>query len=449
MKAAPSILIHTARIYIYFLALGGFLASDLINKKTLYLNISNSLDFTFFLICSFFIIYSTLKSPNKNKIVTIAMIFLFFFIPYTLIISIINNSEIGNSLRNIYAQTRLIITLSAFLLLSEMLHSGMIFSISKKIKKDIYFLATIQISASFIQIFYPDIAIKIIPNVNPFDSSLRAFINDNEISGVFRNTIDFSFFLLASYIVLHALNLIENKKNHIAISLVFGFFIIKSGSMAAVVCFFTFFISTLIIRLKIKTKLIIAIIISLVFLYFVIANIESISQELNAKIENMMLSRLGLIFISFPEMLSTIPLKIFFGISQDLSIVLQNIQNYSNAPTVFYIDEGATNLINDVYWLALLFTCGIPLGFLYIFILFKLWKQYSYAEYKNSIFHTVVLMVLFIGFFNQVIFIRSFIYVLILGILPYSIFIKNQNQHQFFANSKQLKNIRDENLTNK
>lgn len=288
---------------------------------------------------------------------------------------------------------------------------------------DIRLIITLQFLAAGVQVLDPTTGALFIPAISELQSGFAA-LDEGDVSGLLPNSIDFAYLAVAAYIVL-TLDAVKRrgKPPNLLVSIVFGFFIQASGSDAATVCFVCYFLWLHGSLMNPRLRKILTVALVTTTSLFLVANAIALETVLIAKIDNMMLSRLGLIFISAPQLVSQQPSFLLTGLGPDFEMVGAVLAGLPDALAVL-AESGGFTIVNDVFWFAAVVSLGIPLAFAYTGGMLQLLSRLSGPETSNGrlpkLFRTLALMILFAGLFNQILLVRSFYTVLLIGMFGHA-----------------------------
>lgn len=287
-----------------------------------------------------------------------------------------------------------------------------ILSLSPKInvvEKLIYHLKIITaiiLTIATICIFMGSRAELLLPVMSKDATGLRE-ISSGYYSAIFPNTIDLGFLLVMLFIVWS-----NDRKfglgKYILFSLWTGFCIFKTGSATATAVFSLIFFLRLTENNKILRNTLVSfglvIVIALYFRY---------QYEISLVIENMQLSRLGIISLTGPDFIKEFSTDTLWGIGNDADVVLNKVNSYPEKVHMLYYMEDLS-AFGDVYWVALLVFHGI-FGLLIIgYIFYKIYHgicKYNIND-KNFNFKRIIkwsyIAIFLLGFMNQVLVVKTF-----------------------------------------
>lgn len=256
--------------------------------------------------------------------------------------------------------------------------------------------------STFINIF--------LPNSVMFGIALPTAYWDQSISTTFINTIEYSFFILSL-----ALIIIFSEKGIIIRWTVFIITFIMSvisNSVATILCliFPAYFL--------VKQKWLFAFFF-IMFSVFVVINNKSIirsftKNEIKTFSQYIEISndynRIGYFTKLLPEFFTGNFKDILLGIGIDNSLVKKKFSSYKDLPLMLKENDNKLILLKDVYWVSVIILQGVIAFSIFIWML---WFLSGYAKKKLEgdnyfLVLTFILVVIFLGFFNQIMDIKSF-----------------------------------------
>ena len=292
------------------------------------------------------------------------------------------------------------------------------------IRRDLYFLSGLQMLVSSLQLLAPSVGRAFLVRLSKRQSSYLVFSHAHT-PGTFPNSIDFAYFLFAAYAVIYYDMTLHSKRPPILMTLIFFFFIAVSGSLTATICF-GLLASFLYFRAAGKASLATAFLLSATTVPLLALNSSTVAQAIRLKVANMMLSRLGLLFISAPDLLTKYPWLALFGASGDFHFLLRLIRRLGSVPLIFTYRHSA-NTINDVFWVAVVLAVGIPLAAFYVWTFFDALMHFIAPRRERTISYKfsrwLCLLLIVSGFLNQILLLRAFSIALIVGLIPVSTII--------------------------
>lgn len=221
------------------------------------------------------------------------------------------------------------------------------------------------------------------------------------VSATFINTIEFSFYIIGLFIIF-----IYTEKRmafKLCIFAITCFVVFASRSSASLLCiflitFYAFFDK----KINRYIGYTLGSIASFTFILFNINYLEwyfFISHKFG---------RLGILHFTLPSFISSGFKNTLFGIGSDSKVVYETISKYDQVPLMLLYDAGYSSF-KDVYWVALLVHLGIITFSLLLYILIDLFRL---AKQTNTplkfILVTFLWIVIFLGFINQVLDVKSF-----------------------------------------
>lgn len=285
---------------------------------------------------------------------------------------------------------------------------------------DFAVLVSAQLLIATLQLVDPVTGGEFISVLNENSSAVWA-LEDGDVSGTFANSIDLSYFLVAAYIVLTLGSWQRLRPPSLALTGILGFFVDATGSDAALVCFSLY---AAYLALRCCSGSVRRLLLSVGALTVILVGYSSgdaIAGRVLDKVDNMMLSRLGLLFVSMPEMISSQPLKLLSGVGGDFEVVLATLRSLPEVPLVFTYDESAV-VVNDVFWVALVLAFGVPVVAWLLARMAGLFKAYLLgAQWPSPLLRidtALLLLILLAGLINQILLVRSFSVALLLGLTP-------------------------------
>ncbi len=248
----------------------------------------------------------------------------------------------------------------------------------------------------------------LLPSQKIFGAYLPTTYRDHGISTSFINTIEFSFLILALTIIY--LSISQNKKERILVSVFSLILVTFSYSIASIIALL------LLLFIISKHKIVFALggfIVLLIFLWFygdffyTLLGMNSIKTWIKISSEY---NRVGYFTKLLPQFFTSNMKDILLGMGYDGGVVNAHLAKYHHIPRAMINNTNNLKYLKDVYWLAILFAQGsivllITLGILRtVYITAK-----RYLIKTNFILiKTFVLMILMLGFFNQVLDIKGF-----------------------------------------
>ena len=240
---------------------------------------------------------------------------------------------------------------------------------------------------------------------NIMDESSEINLIGGTLFGIFPNTVDYSFFLFISYIIISNISKLSNK---FLVGLVYAVIIFFTGSKATLLIFllvisiqlsrYRFWVASFWLFIFVSGAILIY---KFWELFYWTVFIDSQS------------SRLGYIIFTLPDFLSEFSFDTFFGVSPDKELVWAKINSYANAPKMTWGIDHMTSF-EDEFYVALPVYYGI-LGFGLILLFFVgLYKSLMGSKWKSDILkYGIIIKSLFVclliaPLFNQIIIIKPF-----------------------------------------
>jgi hypothetical protein len=420
------------RIYLYWSILWGFLAIKVVGLQQIIPLILAGIDLIAMIFCVIYILLNChiVKFKTIRMNIYLGSFAMFSILLWSTLMTTIWSGNYINSVFYVAALFRPVIILMALVVYIYSSHSINKNYLIRLIRIDLLILMIIQLLISSIQYVNPFIGEFLIIELSDRQSSSRAFA-EGDVSGLFPNTIDLAYFLIACYAGLSINNFLKRRPPNIFLTLSLSFFIYITGSSAALLCFALISIFLNSINLSKLLKYIIFIISLFLVISILVLQADFIISAFHDKIDDMMLSRLGLIMVSIPNIAANVPLTFLTGRGSDFQIVLDLIASMPEVPLIFTgVDE--SNAINDVFWIALVLAFGAPLTFLYLYLFGKIFIKYLNGNISssanNSFSYMIILVVLTAGFFNQILLVRSFVVTIMVALLPLAIHSFDKNK---------------------
>jgi hypothetical protein len=288
----------------------------------------------------------------------------------------------------------------------------------RRIVRDLWVITSIHFAVSAIQWIAPSAGQWLVPALASIQSGLSG-LERHEVTGIFPNTIDFAYLVFAAYVVLSCERmLMQHRAPPLWMTGLFGVFILASGSVAAVACHVMYAGVLLAVTLGAQTRR--RLVMGAVAIGLVAAvSLRDVGRTaLLAKIDNMMLSRLGLIFVSTPLLVATDPSILATGTGADLRVLERALKAAPQVPLMFTGDEVA-HTINDVYWVGLTLSLGLPLTLGFLLCTYRAFRGLSTVPVlggRHDHVRLLGILVFLAGWLNQILLVRSFYSVLGVGL---------------------------------
>jgi hypothetical protein len=273
--------------------------------------------------------------------------------------------------------------------------------------RQIEILAYILLAAAFLSIIGGTRGSSFFLPALPAMATGRREILDGYISPFFANTIDYAFFLLIAYAII-----VFKKGLHFGVklllSVLFLVSIIYSGSVASIGAFLIIlYFAVAHNRPTVKYAAWLSAIVAGAFLFYYF------HDAIIAKVENMKLSRLGMIMQTLPDFIGEFSRDTFFGTGCKASAVLDKVNSYPDPVHMLYYYR-EISAFGDVFWVAMTVYHGL-IGLGMVTLLY--WLTFAGAakgEYADDDYNyrlvmiSVYLCILWLGLFNQVLAVRPF-----------------------------------------
>lgn len=271
--------------------------------------------------------------------------------------------------------------------------------------KNFIIISVILIIIGYLEIIGGDnIKDLFLPLTKEYSSS--ANIKDSSsISGIFPNTVDYSYFLVISYII------ISNKRNVTNQFLLFVLYLIPiyfSGSKAALIIFL------LCLSFKMENiKMIRNTFIGVVGVGAAVLIYQFWELFYWTVFIDSQASRLGYIIFTLPSFIQEFSIDTLIGVSPDKTLVYQKINSYVNAPMLTWNIDYITSF-EDEFYVALIVYYGL-IGFsLLLFLFIGMYRAFNNVKWKDTLFnYPIIVKSLFIilviaPLFNQIIILKPF-----------------------------------------
>ncbi|MBD5280215.1 MAG: hypothetical protein HDS35_06700 [Bacteroides sp.] len=326
-------------------------------------------------------------------------IIIFLFLLLSLGTTIIHGGSIGSAIAHFGALFRYIPLASIILYFN--LHESDVIEYLRHFK----LISFVLLLIGYIEIIGgPEVYYFFTPLTKDYSSALSV-MDEGSIFGIFANTVDYTYFLVISYILISNLNTTKHKL------IIFFLFLIPiyfTGSKAGLI---VFLICGLYHLENYKTiKYSILAIGSLIggILIYQFRDILYWLIFIDAKN-----SRLGYIINTLPSFLDEFSFDTFFGVSSDKELVFHKINSYIDAPMMTWRLEMMPSF-EDEFYVAIIVYYGI-IGFLLLFGIYcGLYKNLITSRWKNSMFkyktilQSMFSVILIAALFNQIIIIKTF-----------------------------------------
>lgn len=415
-------MIAILRAYLYWSVLWGFLAHPALSLKGMIPTLLIGIDLLTMGVCAVYsatVLLSRVATPLSHRIHQ-ASFSCAFLIGYGLTVTAAIGGSVGEAAIFIGALIRpmlILIAVACFLLTSPPRPA---IGLYKMLRFDLLLLVGVQLAIATLQKINPALGGEFIPALATTQSAIYA-LAEGDVSGTFANSIDLAFFLIAAFIVLTQRYWIWRLAPPLLLTCVLTFFINATGSLTANICIWIYIGYLWLRSLSYPNRWMAVIFLVLISFIGFYTNFSSISLAIIEKVDNMMLSRLGLIFSSIPGLYAAMPQRLLSGSGADFNAILSLLNNLPDVPLVFTY-EGASSVINDVFWVALLLAFGAPTAFFFIYRMAQLFKAYlarsAGAMQTLNLVWVIWLIVFLAGLMNQILLVRTFTLALTLGLLP-------------------------------
>jgi hypothetical protein len=299
----------------------------------------------------------------------------------------------------------------------------------RKLRRDLAAITVMHFAIALLQLVAPDAGGWFIPVTTESQSGLLA-LAEGDVSGLFPNSIDFAYFAVAGYIVLSCDRVfVQRRPPKVWMTAAFGFFVYASGSVAAFGSFVVYAAASLLafIERPRRRRLLVAIVSVSAVVAVLTAGIWR--AALFAKIDNMMLSRLGLIFVSAPLLVAEHPSLLLTGMGADFHAIEAALKTLPEVPLIFTYDD-MSHVINDVFWVAMVLSLGLPFAASYLLSLYALMRRLLsvpvIALHELHLPRVIAAIVLLTGWLNQILIVRSFYSVLCIGLFAFQFASRGQ-----------------------
>lgn len=410
------------RIYLYWSVLWGFVAHPALGMRSLVSPLLLGMDLLVMGGCSLYIgihLFKGDRSPLRRQI-HLASFACVFLLAYGLAISAYMGSSLVDASMYVAALLRpmLILIAAAIYLLTSPPRRAL--ALYKRLRVDILLLVGAQLAIATMQLISPALGGEFIPSLTETQSAVYALALGH-VSGTFSNSIDLAYFLLAAYISLTLRTWQRRLAPPILMSGMFAFYSNATGSLTGQICLWAY-IGYLWLRSLSRTNRRVAVFFGIVSSASVVVTYSSIiSSAIIDKFDDMMLSRLGLIFVSIPSLSSTMPQRLLTGSGADFNAILSLLNNLPVVPLMFTYPQAAS-AINDVFWVAMMLAIGMPVTCFYVYRMMQLFRMYiarsQGAKSTQNLVWTIWFIVFLAGMLNQILVVRPFTLTLTLGLLP-------------------------------
>jgi len=283
--------------------------------------------------------------------------------------------------------------------------------IMQEFYKHVRIIFWLMVVISFFEIANKSLFMKVfLPSPSIFGEPLPTIYRSKniEVSATFINTIDFSFFM----IILSCFYITQTKKGVEKVIVFITAFVLLflSFSVASLLCMM---LAGVFLFRKGRSFLIFA---GLILVAVVVANPRIVKLLTDAdsiqsfiKVSNDY-SRVGFFTRLMPEFFKGDPKDVFFGLGLAADVVDSKLSRYKNLPLILTFGDNNIKLLKDVYWIGIIATEGIIVFLLYMRIFYVLMSTSRdvLPENETQLPKVMIFMVVFLGFFNQVLDVKSF-----------------------------------------
>jgi hypothetical protein len=410
-----SIEFGVARIYVYYIALYGIVPFLFPSLESSMQAINQIVDLSVcFLVASIFMARLSTKSKIRLSFRDPDFIFVVFLVfgLWFLILSVLFKTNLYSVLSYFFVSFRTLIFMYLVYLIS--LRVSNFKNVCRLIQIDFLVLVTLHSFVACLQLGDIDLGLQLVPQINEFQSSTRSLAL-GEAVGMFPNSADFGYLGLSVLLASLAYRKYQILSYFSTLTIAFCIFMVATaGSITviilSVICFLFLFKSRF---LKIITFVLLFLVSTMLLLLYY----KSVAAAFGLKIDNMFLSRLGILFVSYPGLLATDLMSGIVGLTPDFEHIYRSLPSVPVAITA----DNALRYFNDVYILAILLSYGLVGGYLYFYMyvsLFYLLVPSKRLKDFKYLHQAVFLVVLLGSFFNQVLILKSFGIIFAYGLLP-------------------------------
>lgn len=366
-------------------------------------------------IFSFLIIYQQFLEKKIRKYYFCVFLSFICIAVYVSVRSIYSDAELGAVLTYTFVLFRFFFFTVIIIEITRIFQYGGYF---KKILSDFNFYLFVQFVIVIIQQILPSIGILFIPISGEAQSSFRV-LETGYSTGSFANSIELAFFAL----VLFVFNLRVNSIINVVMAFVSLLIIYFTGSKGALFLALVSFIYHQYVYGHLgKYKPLFFFLCFSILVSFITVNYNLLLEQISARVDNMYLSRLGIMFEVFPSWYSENWYNVVIGSLPDF----KNISLiFSKLPTTLAIfeEENRGSVINDTYWFALIISYGLVIFLFVISMLLNgicIITNELYGLNRKYYQRLILLLILSIGLINQVLMVRTFYMPLFILIMLFS-----------------------------
>jgi len=415
-------MLQALRAYLYCTVLVGFLTLPGVGLRAIVPALLTAADLLLISICAVYIGHgwSGLKHSEGLQPLRRALIMLAVTVVYGLAVTAGSAGALVEAAKYLGALCRAPLILMAIYVHA---HTGVRptpAQVYRTLRHDFALLSGIQMSVAALQLIWPSVGIHFIGDYAEGQSA-RAALEEGDVSGTFANSIDMAYFLMAAYVTLTLAMWQRGRAPALWMTALFGFFVYATGSVAASVCMGLYAGYLHVRPWPLNIRRFVPTAVAVLGLGALYLHFDALATAVIDKVDNMMLSRLGLLFVSLPALVESQPLRLLTGFGLDFEVILGVLRDLPEVPLVFLYDESAV-VINDVFWAALVLGLGAPLVALALTRLAHLFAAFLGADSRHpeqrSLWGVFVLVLLLAGLLNQILLVRPFVAGLLLGLAP-------------------------------
>lgn len=415
------------RAYLYWTVLWGFLAHPTFGLLKAVPALLLGADAAMMLVTGIYVLHNSknLRGFQERQVVRSTALCLLIFAAYGLAITVGKGGDLLDGAKYMGVLVRPVLTLLALYVYAHTpsRKTPSPAKLRRTLNRDLLLLVTAQLAVATLQLLDPLAGADFVA-VFVETQSAAAALEDGDVSGTFANSIDLAYFLVAAYMALTAGHWRRQRAPSLVLTVVLGYFTYATGSVAAAVCFTLYALYLYIRLIKPRARRALLVLCAATGAALLFANAELVTELVTAKIENMMFSRLGLIFISLPAIAQINPLTLITGTGADFTVVDALLKSLPEVPLVFTYEDVAS-VINDVFWVAMVLAIGLPAVAYYLFKSSKLFVAYfqgpSTSRQTRSLLMMIALVIFLAGWLNQILAVRSFTTALLIGLLPLAV----------------------------
>ena len=393
-------------LYMYIILFGLWIFPFVIkDNNTVYalLNVIEVIPLVCFVICLLFKRKALVSKVYRDIFVTSKRFWkiIFAFLILVFISVIVNAADVVSCITHFVVLTRFI-PFAYFVIL---------FGSSNTILKHIKIISFILLIIGVIEIVLgPSCYSWFLPATQANSSSLNVELDGYSIFGIFPNTVDYAYLLLA-FFALHYSYRFNSLFKKIFLLVLYSALIYCTGSKGALLTLVLIFLLAVQRNMILKVSfLIMGILISS---YFVYVNFELFYWTV---FENSMYSRGGLLLVTLPNFLSEFSLNTFIGVTSDYQLAFDKISSLPN-PLLWIQDVEGMTSFEDCFYVALIIYYGV-IGFgILVYLFVKLYNFLMRQKFVSGnwdykfVVRSLFLCLLVLPLFGQILIIRTFSFV--------------------------------------